>query len=117
MSLEQELRRALERTSAPAGFAERVATAAGRQQTPTRTDGRRTHGRLAYGALAATLMLSTIGSAGYLRWTHQRDGERARAQLMTALRVSSTQLARIGQRLALPAQDASDERTTTGERE
>jgi hypothetical protein len=77
--LEQQLKQALVRVDAPAGFAARVSAAA--RPPAWRSP-----------ALAAGLMLLAVG--GGLAW-RQHQGEVAREQVMTAMRITAGKLNRI----------------------
>jgi hypothetical protein len=84
MDLEHELHSAFSRKDPPAGFAERVEAAAARPYSaPPALSGR-------WLALAASVVL-LVGGAAYRR--HQ--GEAAKEQLMTAMRITAVQLNRI----------------------
>ena len=81
MDLDHELRRALRRPPAPAGFAGRVMR---------RIEGRETRETThAWRAIAASLLLvALLGGWLYHRNQTRKEGERARAQLMLALRIA-----------------------------
>src|ERR1051325_7356279 len=85
--LENDLRQAMRRVPAPEGFAERVMSrvnAPRRQSHPAR-----------WRAIAATLLLGAIiGSWGVHETLERRRGERARDQVLLALRIAGTQVAR-----------------------
>src|SRR2546421_12812533 len=100
MSLESDLKQAMRRVPAPEGFAERVrgvilseakepdggdpSSSARLRMTPVR-----------WRAVAATLLLGTIlGSWGVHQTIERRRGERARQQVLLALRIAGTQFAR-----------------------
>ena len=87
MSLENELRQALRRVPAPEGFAERVMA---RLNEP-----RREPRPVWWRAIAATLLLGAIiGSWGVHETLERRRGERARDQVLLALRIAGTHVAR-----------------------
>jgi hypothetical protein len=50
-------------------------------------------------ALAASMTLVTAAGLGFLETQRRADGERARQQVLTALRVASDQLNEVGRRL------------------
>lgn len=90
-NFEDQLRAALQRKEPPAGFAERV-------QLRAHTEKERVRGRLlgrpSQWLAAAALLLVT--SSGLLYWQHERqvqaEGERARAEAIQALQISSEKL-------------------------
>jgi hypothetical protein len=85
MDLEQQLHSALSRKDPPAGFADRVTAAAGRPApAPPRPSAR-------WLTLAASIVLLIGGGAAYRR--HQ--GEVAKEQLMTAMKITADKLTRI----------------------
>ena len=87
MSLEDDLKRAMRRVPAPEGFAERVLS---RVHEPRR-EPRRSWWR----AVAATLLLGSILAGWGVRETvRRREGERAKEQVLLALRITGAQLAR-----------------------
>ena len=81
--LEEQIRQALARVDAPSGFAGRVTASAQR---------RRWWGREARGALAAGLVLLVVGGGAAWR---RHQGEVAREQVMTAMRITAVKLNRI----------------------
>ena len=100
MNLENDLKQAMRRVPAPEGFADRVrsvilseaknpdggdpSSSARLRMTPTW-----------WRAVAATLLLGTIlGSWGVHETFERRRGERARQQVLLALRIAGTQVAR-----------------------
>ena len=92
MSLDNDLEQAMRRQPAPEGFAERVMA---RLNEP-----RRESHPARWRAVAATLLLGTIlGSWGVHQTIERRRGERARQQVLLALRIAGTQVAR-AQRVA-----------------
>lgn len=87
MSLEDDLRRTLRRVPAPEGFAERVMSRVHEPRRESRPSWWR--------AIAATLLLGAILAGWGVRETaRRREGERAKEQVMLALRITGTQLAR-----------------------
>lgn len=87
MSLEPELKNALRRVPAPEGFAERVLA---RVKEPHR-EPRRPWWR----AVAATFLLAAIlgGWGAHQMLERRREGERAREQVLLALRITGEKLA------------------------
>src|SRR5438876_8416635 len=93
MSLENDLRQALRRVPAPEGFAERVLARVGRPGL-SQAAGLRP-GRPRWRAIAATLLLGAIlGGWGARQTMRRREGERAKEQVLLALRIAGTQVAR-----------------------
>lgn len=94
-TFEQELRARLHTRPAPDGFADRVLARVDAlpQHEPASWPGRTIRNPIVRGAIAATLLLS-IGVGGYLE--HQRErqlaGEHARQQVLLALRITSSTL-------------------------
>lgn len=92
---EQELRARLHRRPAPDGFADRVLARVDAlpQHEPASWPARTIRNPIVRGAIAATLLLS-VGVGGYLE--HQRErqlaGEQARQQVLLALRITSSTL-------------------------
>ena len=92
---EQELRARLHARPAPDGFADRVLARVDAlpQHEPASWPGRTIRNPIVRGAIAATLLLS-VGVGGYLE--HQRErqlaGEHARQQVLLALRITSSTL-------------------------
>ena len=85
MNLEKELKNALQRKRPPAGFAGRV------MQRINGVEERRP--RLSYRAIAATLLLTAVLGAWSARTlAERREGERAREELLQALRITSEKL-------------------------
>lgn len=96
MNLDTELNRALARTSAPDGFADRVLARLGQTQAPQRR--RFTASTLRRIAAAIVLTASLGGLTTYQIIEHRRtEGERARRELMTALHIASAKM-RVAQR-------------------
>jgi len=82
MNIDDELRHALRRESAPEGFRDRV------MQRIATTPRRTMHARW---RVAAAVMLLTTGTIGGITMHHierQREGERAREQVLLALRIA-----------------------------
>jgi hypothetical protein len=87
MSLENDLKRALRRVPAPEGFAERVMARVHEPRREPRPSWWR--------AIAATLLLGAVlGGWGVRETVRRREGERAKEQVLLALRITGTQLAR-----------------------
>ena len=87
MNLDNDLRQAMRRVPAPEGFAERVMA---RLNEP-----RRDSHPARWRAIAATLLLGAIiGGWGVHETLERRRGERARDQVLLALRIAGTQVAR-----------------------
>lgn len=88
MTFETELRESLRRKSPPGDFTARVMDAvAHRRQRPPAV--RR---RYPAGAVAAALLMITIGGWTLHLVEQHREGERAKEQLMLALRITSQKL-------------------------
>ena len=104
MSLENELREALRRVRAPEGFAERVRTVILSRADDEGSQPRRSFPFASlrvwmtahrWRAVAATLLLGAIiGGWGAHETMRRREGERAREQVLLALRIAGTQVAR-----------------------
>ena len=107
MNLEDDLRRALRRTTAPAGFAERVVgrlkaapTTDDVQPAPTYDDVRpapttgTVGGRRRWLAAAAVIALLAAGGTRYYQQQQQRaaEAERIEADIRLALRITSEKL-------------------------
>ena len=88
MSLETELKDALRRVPAPEGFAERVLA-------HVKEPRRETHSSW-WRAIAATFLLAAVlgGWGAHELIERRREGERAREQVLLALRITGTQVAR-----------------------
>jgi hypothetical protein len=96
MNLDHELHRALERTSAPEGFADRVLARLEQGQAPQRH--RFTASTLRRIAAAVILTAALGGLTAHQIVEHRRtEGERARRELMTALHIASAKM-RVAQR-------------------
>lgn len=81
MNLEHDLKRVLRRQSPPPGFASRVMQRIEREKAPKRAWWR---------AVAASLALTAILGGWAAREVHQRrEGERAKEQVLLALRIAS----------------------------
>jgi hypothetical protein len=80
MNLEASLRRALRRESPAPGFASRVLQRIETDQTPKR--------RPSWRAVAASLTLTALIGAGVAYEHRVREGERAKEQVLTALRIA-----------------------------
>ena len=85
MNLEYELKRALERKSPPPDFAERVL----RKVTQPAVLGARHPWRA---IAAAVAMTAVLGGWAAREASHQRQGERAREEVLTALRITTEKL-------------------------
>lgn len=93
---ENELRQSLERRPAPPGFKRRLIE----RRSGRRTQQQRGHAVL-WQRLAASVALACVLGGG-LAWRHQqeqRQGEAARQQVLTALRVTSHALNKVNERL------------------
>ncbi len=88
-TLEDDLKRALARQSAPDGFAERVM-----QRIDTgRIAGATQKRARAWRAIAAGLLLTAIaGGWGAQKAIERREGERAREEVLIALRIASAKV-------------------------
>ncbi|MES2219955.1 MAG: hypothetical protein V4587_03190 [Acidobacteriota bacterium] len=93
--LERELRAGLQSRPAPAGFADRVLARvhAIPLREPTPWPLRTIRSPIVRGAIAATLLLS-VGVGGYVEHQRKRQiaGEHARQQVLLALRITSSTL-------------------------
>jgi len=102
--LEQQLRQALPRRPAPPALKARILAARGRRRT------QRFHRRVVlWQRLAASLVLAAAVGGGFA-WRHiqqQRQGEEARRQVLTALRITNRALNEVNARLA--ARDRANE--------
>ena len=85
MNLELELKRALERKSPPPDFAERVI----RKATQPAVSVTRHPWRA---IAAAVLMTAVLGGWAAREASRQREGERAREEVLTALRITTEKL-------------------------
>ena len=84
---EEQLRLALRREPAPAGFEERLAHRMRRRP---------------YGYMAAASLLLALAAGGWVQHQRRLEGERARAQLLLALEISSEKLNASFQKISLP---------------
>ena len=84
MDLEEQLKEALARKAAPDGFAERVAARA-RERQMTRSSAPR------WAAAAAVLVMLAGGGVAY----RHHQGEVAKEQVMTAMKITAVKLHRI----------------------
>jgi hypothetical protein len=91
--LEHELHRALSRKDPPAGFAERIEAAAARPGPPAQRPRPAVPGR--WFAVAASIVLLAGGSAAY----RHHQGEVAKEQLMTAMKITAVKLNHIQARV------------------
>ena len=90
MSFDSDLRRALQRLPPPAGFASRVIRRIGEEDAAPRPVLRRTGG---WRAIAAGLLLTAIaGGWAAQRAIERREGERAKDEVMLALRIAGSKV-------------------------
>lgn len=86
MNIEDDLKRALRRESAPAGFASRVLQRIEQGESNSRTAPAK---RRWWRAVAASLTLTAILGAWGAREIHERrEGERAKEEVLLALRIA-----------------------------
>jgi|GEM_PF-2439028 len=86
MNLEEELKHALQRIEPPPRFRERVLAECG-------ADGRVREPVPRYRSIAAAVLLTAIIGGTTARWIEQRrEGERAKEQVLLALRITSHKL-------------------------
>jgi hypothetical protein len=99
VEFEQKLRIALQRREAPLGLKQRVLSQARERRQAER--GRWWMVNIAQ-RIAASAVLAAIfgGAAVYHRVEERRKGEAAREQVLTALRITSKTLDRVGDKLA-----------------
>jgi hypothetical protein len=92
MPLEKDLELALRRERPPAGFAARVMERVEEEERSRRRFASAGH-RSWWQAIAATLLL-TIAGGGWLTYNaiERREGERARAQVLLALRITGAKM-------------------------
>jgi hypothetical protein len=94
-TFEQELRAGLRPRSAPAGFVDRVLARVEQspRHEPTRSRVEFIRNPIVRGAIAATLLLA-VGIGGYFEHQRKRQiaGEHARQQVLLALRITSSTL-------------------------
>jgi len=107
--LEQQLREALRSRPAPQGFAERLMQRL--SQTPSASPAPARKRLLSFPlaarlATAATVVLAVL--VGGLIYQHQRQvaGQRARQQVLLALRITNLTLEQVGQKLNQDGKDA-----------
>jgi hypothetical protein len=93
MNFENDLARALERKSAPDGFADRVLS---RLEAPSRHTSASMLRRIA-AAIVLTAALGGLTAHQIIEHRRNVEGERARRQLMTALHIASAKM-RVAQR-------------------
>ena len=93
MSLERDLERILRRERPPAGFAARVMRRA-EVEEEERSRRRAASGRHSWWRAVAAILLLTIAGGGWLAHmeVERRDGERARAQVLLALRITGAKV-------------------------
>jgi hypothetical protein len=92
MNLEEELKHALQRKDPPPRFRERVLAKCGAGPL-TRADGRVREPAPHYRSIAAAVLLTAIIGGTTARWIEQRrEGERAKEQVLLALRITSHKL-------------------------
>lgn len=107
MTLEPHLRRAMAPLDPDDGFADRVLERiegervawASRPAPAPRMTNRRHWSRVGL-ALAASMLVAVAGSSGWLQHQRRVEGERTRAQLIEALKVTRTSLASVERKLA-----------------
>ena len=95
MNLEPELKNALHRVPAPEGFAERVLARVRGEQTIVSARQTRVSVVHRWRAVAATFLLAVIlgGWGTHEMIERRREGERAREQVLLALRITGEKLA------------------------
>jgi len=93
MNFEDDLTHALERKSAPDGFADRVLS---RLETPRHRSSASTLRRIA-AAIVITASLAGLTAHQIIEHRRIEEGERARRELMTALHIASAKM-RVAQR-------------------
>jgi hypothetical protein len=107
MSFEDQLRDALQPADPGPRFADRVVAALGTASPAPVAAAPGHHGAsranraaqwVSWG-LAASMTLVTAAGLGFLETQRRADGERARQQVLTALRVASGELNEVGRRL------------------
>jgi hypothetical protein len=81
MNLDDDLKRALRRQAPPPGFAERVMQHIERAETPQRPTWWRT-------AAASVTLAAMLGGYATHRVVEHRRGERAKEQVLTAMRIA-----------------------------
>jgi hypothetical protein len=93
--LERELRKALERVEPPAGFAERVLARAAKEDAsmPQPRTWLRWFGTGGLRWAAACALCVSLATSGILyHYEREKQGERAKEELMLALRITSSKL-------------------------
>ena len=90
MNLEHELKAALERKAPSHGFADRVLAGQRAEHSRTIEEARRLRPHRA--VAAAVLMTIILGGWTAREVSHQREGERARREVLTALRITTEKL-------------------------
>ena len=90
MSIEQELKAALKRKSPPAGFVAGVMKRIDQEGQPQLPVVHRTRWRA---VAAATLLTAVIGGWAAHQAAERREGERAKEEVLLALRITSEKLA------------------------
>jgi len=95
MKIERELSAALRRRRPPEGFTSRVVEAAGRDRARQRAR----MGRWRVAAIAAVLALLVVSGVGIERRAREQqriaEGERAKAEVMLALKITSQKLSNV----------------------
>ena len=93
MSIEKDLKDALKRKSAPAGFAETVMKKIEVEDRRSRLSGQPVfHGNRWRAVAAATLLTAVIGGWAAHQVAERREGERAKEEVLLALRITSEKL-------------------------
>ena len=112
MNLDRDLQRALARKQPAAGFSERVlgrlpGGGAGAPARPLRPARRRF--ALGLGAGAALAAVIAAGGVHHLEQQRQREGERARQQVMAALQIAGAKVRLAGRELGAIARERMQE--------
>ena len=92
MDLEHELRNALSHEKPSAGFASRVLQAVDTARDTGAATPARSHARVWRGLAAAAVLAAVIGGWGLRLIAERRAGERARDEVLLALRITSDKL-------------------------